>query len=62
MIPEYLELDATGLADLVRSGKVSAAELTECAIARIEALNPRLNAVVYKFYERARSVAAQPPS
>lgn len=62
MIPEYLELDATGLADLVRSGKVSAAELTECAIERIEALNPRLNAVVYKFYERARSVAAQPPS
>ena len=60
MIPEYLELDATGLADLVRSGKVSAAELTECAIARTEALNPALNAVVHKFYDRARAAAQQP--
>ena len=60
MIPEYLELDATGLAEIVRSGKVSAAELTDCAIERIEALNPGLNAVVHKFYDRARALAQQP--
>ena len=60
MIPEYLELDATGLAEIVRSGKVSAAELTDCAIERIDALNPALNAVVHKFYDRARAAAQQP--
>ena len=60
MINEYLELDATGLADLVRNGQVSAAELTECAIERIEALNPRLNAVVHTFYDRARAAAKAP--
>ncbi len=62
MISEYLELDATGLADLVRTGQVSAAELVESAIERIEALNPALNAVVYKFYDRARAAASEPPS
>lgn len=62
MIAEYLELDATGLAELVRKGDVSSAELVESAIERIEALNPVLNAVVYKLYDRARSAAAQPPS
>ena len=60
MIAEYLELDATGLAELVRTGGVSAAELTDCAIARIDALNPRLNAVVHTFYDRARALAQQP--
>jgi amidase len=62
MIAEYLEFDATGLAELVRKREVSAAELTESAIERIEALNPALNAVVYKLYDRARAAAAQPPS
>jgi amidase len=62
MIAEYLELDATGMAELVRKGEVSAGELVESAIERIEALNPQLNAVVYKLYARARSAATQPPS
>lgn len=62
MIDDYLSNDALGLAALVDSGQVSAAELTECAIERIEALNPALNAVIYKLYDRARSAAAQPPS
>ena len=60
MIAEYLELDATGLAKLVRSGSVSAAELTDCAIARIDRLNPKLNAVIHTFYDRARTAAQQP--
>jgi amidase len=62
MIAEYLERDATGLAEMVAAGEVSAAELTECAVERIEALNPRLNAVVHTFYDRARAAAQQPQS
>jgi amidase len=59
MIAEYLELDATGLAELVRSGAVSAAELADCAIERIDQLNPKLNAVIHTFYDRARTAAQQ---
>jgi amidase len=62
MMNEYLERDATGLAELVRSGEVSAAELVECAVERIDALNPRLNAVVHTFYDRAREAAKSPGS
>ena len=62
MIAEYLERDATGLAEMVAAGEVSAAELTECAIERIEALNPRFNAVVHTFYDRARTAAQRPAS
>ena len=53
-IPEYDDLDAIGLAELVRSGALSAGEVLEAAIARCEARNPALNAVVLPLYERAR--------
>jgi len=49
--------DAIGLADLVRRGEVSPAELIDAAIARIEARNPALNAVVHPLYDRARAAA-----
>jgi len=58
--PEFDEHDATGLAELVRTGQIGAAELVEAAIARIEARNPALNAVVHTQFERARREAAQP--
>jgi amidase len=51
-------LDATGQAELVRSKKVSPSELVAAAIARIEKLNPELNAVIHELFERARSEAA----
>ena len=51
---EYRRHDALGLAELVRKGEASPAELLEIAIARTEAVNPALNAVVIKHYERAR--------
>ena len=51
-------LDATAQAELVRSGQVSAAELVDAAIARIEKLNPTLNAVIHPLFERARTAAA----
>ncbi len=56
---EYTEYDALQLAELVRSGQVSAEEILEAAIERIEALNPALNAVVTKVYDQARAAAAR---
>jgi amidase len=58
--PEYARHDALGLAELVRTRQVSAAELVETAIAHIEAINPRLNAVIHSMYDHARAVAAKP--
>ena len=46
-------VDASAQAEEVRSGEVSPQELVEEAISKIEELNPRLNAVVSKRYERA---------
>ena len=57
---ELAWLDALGQAELVRKKEVSAAELVEAAIARIEGLNPRLNAVVTPMYEHARARAQSP--
>jgi amidase len=51
-------LDATEQADLVRRGEVSPQELVEAAIARIEALNPALDAVIRTRFEQARAQAA----
>jgi amidase len=59
---EYGRYDGLGLAELVRRGDVEPAELVEEAIARVEAINPRLNAVVWKLYEEARRAAAAPLS
>jgi amidase len=53
--------DALGLAEQVRAGHVTAAELVETVIGRIEALNPKLNAVTIKTYEQARQRARRPP-
>src|ERR687898_2335544 len=54
---EYVEYDGLGLAELVRTRQVSVAEVLEAAIARIEHLNPTLNAVVTKVYDEARREA-----
>lgn len=47
--PEYESFDALGLADLVRRGEVTPAELADAARERIACLNPALNAVVCTF-------------
>jgi amidase len=54
-------MDATAQAELVRQGEVSAAELVEAAIGRIEDVNPRLDAVIRTRYDRARAEAADGP-
>jgi amidase len=54
-LPEYETWDATEMAEKVRRSDVSPSELLEASIARIEAKNPELNAVVQKLYDRARA-------
>jgi amidase len=54
MSDELAFLDATAQAELVRTRQVKPLELVEAAIARIERLNPRLNAVVAPLYDEAR--------
>ena len=51
---EYEHYDALGLADLVRRRRVSADELLDAAIARVENRNPSVNAVVMKLYDNGR--------
>ncbi len=60
MTDDLNRLDATAQADLVRRGEASPAELVEAAIARIEAVNPQLNAVITPLFESARAQAASP--
>ena len=50
---EYESYDAVGLAALVKAGEVSATEVLEAAIARADARNPAINAVVMELYEHA---------
>jgi len=54
---ELAFLDATAQADLVRRKEVTAVEMVEAAIARIERLNPELNAIITPLFERARDAA-----
>lgn len=50
-------LPATQLAALVRDGKIGALELLDHYIARTERLDPRINAVVVRDFDRARAQA-----
>jgi len=51
-------LDAVGLADAIRAGWVSTAEVVDAAIARTEAVNPALNGLAYKAFAQARETAS----
>jgi amidase len=53
-------LDATAQAELVRTGQATPMELLDAAIERIERLDPALNAVVIRWFDHAREVAAGP--
>jgi len=53
-------MDAVAQAAQVRNGGISASELVDAAIARIEAVNPQLNAVIRDRFELARAEAASP--
>ncbi len=56
------DLDAVGVADAIRSGAISAREATEAAIARAEQVDPALNALVVRDFERALDQSAEPPA
>jgi amidase len=51
---EYDQYDGLGLAELVKKKEISAAEICEEAIVRIERVNPALNAVITPMYDLAR--------
>ncbi len=56
---DLMHLDAVALAGKVKSGEVSPVEVVEAAIARIELLDPVLNAVCTPAFEQAREAARQ---
>ena len=51
-------MDATAQAELVAAGAVTPLELTDAAIERIEALDGPINAVVLRWFDHAREIAA----
>lgn len=57
---QYDQYDGLGLAKLVRQKEVSALELCEEAIRRIEKINPLINAVVTPMYDIGRKTAEGP--
>ncbi len=59
MFKEYGNYDALGLAELVRNRQVSATELLEAALARAEAVNPKLNAIIIPMHDIARARAKE---
>jgi amidase len=56
---EYRKHDATSLAALVKNKEVTPAELLDLAIARTEEVNPKINSVVTKFYDKAKEQLKQ---
>lgn len=57
-VNEIITLSATEMAARIASGALSAREVVEAHIRRIEGVNPRLNAVVVPLFEQARKEAA----
>ncbi len=57
---ELAHMDATAQAALVRKKEIKPIELVEAAIARVEKINPQINAVVTAMYDQGRKAAAGP--
>src|SRR5260370_6212078 len=55
---DFERYDGLGLAELVKARAVTAKELLTAAVARIEARNPAINAVVNRMYDRAEAAIA----
>ena len=53
-LDEYQMSDATSLAEFVAKGEVHPHELLELAMAQLEAINPRLNAIIERFEGEAK--------
>ena len=50
---EYRRYDAVALADLIRRKEVSADEVLQAALARLDEVNPKLNLLAHDLRERA---------
>lgn len=59
-IDEYRQYDGLGLAGLVAEGDVTPRELLDCALAQVESIDPRLNAVVRVMREQADDQLTRP--
>ena len=59
LVKEYIRFDAYELADLIKKRQISAKEALECALARIDEVNPALNAVVTDYSSFAHQCLAQ---
>ncbi len=57
MTADLAHLDATAQASLIERGELTPREVIDAAIARIEDLDPELNAVIHTMFERARATA-----
>jgi Asp-tRNA(Asn)/Glu-tRNA(Gln) amidotransferase A subunit family amidase len=57
MVIDFLQHDALAVADLIRRKEISPRDAVQASINRIEALNPRLNAVVHQMFDRALATA-----
>jgi amidase len=62
MIQDYEQYDATGLAQLIASGEVSAAEALATALAKIDAGEPKYNAIAVDMRARAKAQIERPLS
>jgi len=58
VLTEFERYDGIGLAELVRRREVTATEVLEETITRIEARNPTINAIVTRMYDEARKAIA----
>lgn len=57
---QYDQFDGVGLAELVKTGEVSAREVIDEAIRRAEKLNPELNFLAHEAFDVARAAADSP--
>lgn len=58
---EYASMDAVALSTRIRAGDLDPVEVVDAAIVAVEALEPRLNALVIRDFERARARAHSVP-
>jgi amidase len=56
-VDDFTTMDAVGMEAAIRRKQVTPRELVDAAIARIEAVNPKLNAVVTESFDKARARA-----
>ena len=54
---DYKQYDAVALAELVKKGETTPAELIDAAIDQAESINPKINAIVTPTYGAARENA-----